>query len=131
MTSAHRPTWYVVAQSYVGLQEGVGDSDNPTVLGWAKALAALDFLSWGEALPGPALGAILVFRRPGGGHVGFYVGESDDAFYVLGGNQRDGVNYTWIEKARCCAIRWPQFVPKPPVEPIILTRYGAVSTNEA
>jgi cell wall-associated NlpC family hydrolase len=35
------------------------------------------------------LGDVLVFRRGGGGHVALYVGEDEEAFHVLGGNQAD------------------------------------------
>lgn len=54
-----------------------------------------------------APGAILVFQRPGGGHVGFYVGEDSTAYHVLGGNQSDAVTITRIAKDRCIAARWP------------------------
>ncbi len=58
-----------------------------------------------------APGAILVFQRPGGGHVGFYVGEDATAFHVLGGNQTNAVTITRIAKDRCVASRWPTGVP--------------------
>lgn len=58
-----------------------------------------------------ALGAILVFQRPGGGHVAFYYGEDSRYYYVLGGNQSDSVNVMRIEKSRCVARRWPRGVP--------------------
>ncbi|MFX8605073.1 hypothetical protein ABTM12_19650, partial [Acinetobacter baumannii] len=43
----------------------------------------------------------------GKGHVGFYLGEDDDAYYILGGNQSDSVSITWVTKARFVAARWP------------------------
>lgn len=59
----------------------------------------------------PGLGAILVFWRgdPKGpsGHVGFYRGEDNDAFHVLGGNQADSVSITRIAKGRLLEARWP------------------------
>lgn len=58
-----------------------------------------------------AQGAILVFDRQGGGHVGFYVGEDANYYFVLGGNQSNGVNVSKIAKSRCVASRWPRGVP--------------------
>jgi uncharacterized protein (TIGR02594 family) len=52
------------------------------------------------------LGDILIFTRPGGGgHVGFYAGEDDTCYHVLGGNQSNRVNVTRILKSRCIGIR--------------------------
>jgi uncharacterized protein (TIGR02594 family) len=96
------------------------------------SLAARSFEAWGERLAGPAPGAVLVFVRAGGGHVGFYVGESADAYRVLGGNQSDTVNETWVAKARLTAIRWPAGEPLPAIARIHLSRSGQkLSSNEA
>ena len=70
-------------------------------------LSALEYAKWGDALNEPSLGAVMVFTRSGGGHVAFYVGEDEDAYHVLGGNQRDMVNITRVAKNRLTAIRWP------------------------
>lgn len=77
-----------------------------------------------------APGAILVFSREGGGHVGFYVGEDSTAFHVLGGNQSNSVNITRIAKARCIAIRWPKGEPVIGA-PVRLAVNGELSRNEA
>lgn len=58
-----------------------------------------------------APGAILVFDRAGGGHVGLYVAEDNLYFHVLGGNQGDAVSISRIAKSRCTAIRWPKGEP--------------------
>ena len=58
-----------------------------------------------------APGAILVFDRKGGGHVGFYIGEERNYYYVLGGNQSNAVNIVKILKSRLVASRWPKGVP--------------------
>jgi uncharacterized protein (TIGR02594 family) len=76
-----------------------------------------------------APGAILVFDRKGGGHVGFYVGESENNYYVLGGNQGNSVNVAPIAKARCVAIRWPK--GEPVTAKIVRMAGGKLSTNEA
>lgn len=55
----------------------------------------------------PCYGAIGVFVRNGGGHVGFLVGEDATDWYVLGGNQSNTVSITRIDKTRMIASRWP------------------------
>jgi uncharacterized protein (TIGR02594 family) len=55
----------------------------------------------------PTYGAVLVFERGSGGHVGFCVGADDTAFAVLGGNQSDAVTIAHIAKSRLIACRWP------------------------
>lgn len=76
-------------------------------------MRAKEWASYGTAL-GPdrlAPGAILVFNREGGGHVGFYVGEDRAYYHVLGGNQSNGVNVMKLTKSRCVATRWPKDIP--------------------
>jgi len=77
-----------------------------------------------------APGAILVFGRQGGGHVGFYVGEDETAYHVLGGNQANAVNVTRIVKARLIASRWPKGEPVTG-KPVWLKSNGHLSRNEA
>jgi uncharacterized protein (TIGR02594 family) len=76
-----------------------------------------------------APGAILVFDRAGGGHVGFYVGEDAGHYFVLGGNQGNAVNVMKLGKTRLVASRWPKGVPVLG-GPVYLTG-GKVSKNEA
>lgn len=102
----------------------------PIPKAWYRAKAWADYgTSINDAKCAP--GAILVFERPGGGHVGFYVGEDRDYFHVLGGNQSNGVNVTRIKKSRCIAARWPSGVAFAS-GPVMLTAKGApISINEA
>lgn len=58
----------------------------------------------------PQYGAILVFKRKGGGHVGFYMAETPTFYMVLGGNQSNSVNISKVAKKRCIAVRWPKTV---------------------
>ena len=51
--------------------------------------AARSWLDWGEPIEAPRRGCIVVFQREGGGHVGFYVGETETEILVLGGNQQN------------------------------------------
>lgn len=78
------------------------------------------------------LGDVLVFVRPGGGHVGFYVAEDATAYHVLGGNQSDSVTITRVAKARCIAVRRPPMTTPPTsMRPYRIAADGNLSTNEA
>lgn len=96
------------------------------------AARATSWSIWGQALRPERLapGAILVFERPGGGHVGFYVGEDLKAYHVLGGNQGDAVTIARVAKDRCIARRWPtgRAVIGKPVQ---MAASKPISTNEA
>lgn len=60
----------------------------------------------------PRLGAVMVFWRESQasnkGHVGFYTGEDDGAYRILGGNQTDKVCLAWIARNRLVKARWPR-----------------------
>lgn len=95
-------------------------------------LWALNWGHFGHDVPAAMLGDVLVFKRPGGGHVGLYVGEDAEAYHVLAGNQGDAVSISRIAKSRCVAIRRPDYHVKPAnVRVIHLAADGALSTNEA
>lgn len=96
-----------------------------------KPLWALNWARWGEPSR-PELGAVLAFRRPGGGHVGEYCGEDADAYHVLGGNTRNAVSIARIAKTRLVACRAIYAVGRPAnVRPVWLTASGELSTDEA
>ena len=92
----------------------------PRALAWAE---------WGKACA-PTVGAVVVFKRSGGGHVGFLVGENAANYYVLGGNQSNAVNIMPLAKNRAVAIRWPLSLAVPTAGLPRMTG-GVVSTNEA
>ncbi|TCP92730.1 uncharacterized protein (TIGR02594 family) [Sphingomonas sp. PP-CE-1A-559] len=94
------------------------------------AVRASAWATWGQACK-PVVGAVVVFQRQGGGHVGFLVGQNATAYRVLGGNQGDSVSETWIEKNRAVAVRWPASVPVSTVALPWINAKGAVSKNEA
>ena len=81
----------------------------------AALVRAKAFVDYGTPLDTPALGCIVVFDRAGGGHVGFYVGETLKAYRVLGGNQNNRVSEAWLAKDRCVAMRWPPGAVPPAV----------------
>jgi len=98
-----------------------------------KALSALEWVKWGTQVANPMLGDVLIFRRKGGGHVGFYVGEDKQAFHVLGSNQNDEVNIVRIPINRLYAARrspWGSGQPLS-VKRIFLPANGGFSENEA
>ena len=59
----------------------------------------------------PVTGAVLIFERGSGGHVGFAIGQDDTNFFVLGGNQSDAVTIARIAKSRLLGARWPVSYP--------------------
>jgi uncharacterized protein (TIGR02594 family) len=76
----------------------------------SKFLWAQDWANWGRPLKKPVVGAILVFKRQGGGHVAMYEGETKTHYIVRGGNQSDTVNVTKIPKSNLVknGIRWSE-----------------------
>lgn len=80
----------------------------------------------------PQPGAILVFWRKspesGLGHVGFYAGEDDTHYHVLGGNQSDKVCVTRVPINRLVDSRWPATVPAPKGKAL---KVGAEGLTEA
>ena len=96
------------------------------------AVRAKSWAAWGARLQFGRLapGAVLVFQREGGGHVGFYVGEDKKHYMVLGGNQGNKVSIVAIEKERLVACRWPVGA-KITTTALATTLNGPVSKNEA
>lgn len=97
------------------------------------ALRARAWNEWGKKVE-PCFGAIMVFTRNGGGHVGFYISEDKDYYHILGGNQSDMVNVARISKQRFLGARWPSDprFDKFHVPGRIVKKFdGIISTNEA
>jgi peptidoglycan hydrolase-like protein with peptidoglycan-binding domain len=89
-----RPPWYEEALRKVGLHEVV----NPY---WAR-----NWLKFGEPVD-MVLGAVCVFSRGSGGHVGFVAGHDTTYLHVLGGNQSNRVSIAKLAKSRLLGLRWP------------------------
>jgi uncharacterized protein (TIGR02594 family) len=117
--------WCGLFAAIVAHRAGKAVPENPL---WAR-----NWTRFGTPQVKPALGDVLVFSRPGGGgHVAFYVGEDQTAFHVIGGNQGNRVSITRIAKARCIAVRRPEYTQAPQsVRPFVLAQGGALSVNEA
>ena len=79
----------------------------------------------------PIIGAVLIFERGSGGHVGFAIGQDDAHFYVLGGNQSDAVTIARIAKSRLLGARWPATYP-PRLQRLLTMNPGEflATTNE-
>lgn len=72
--------------------------------------AARSWMKWGEKLEQPRKGCVVVFSRPPSpwsGHVGFFDRMQGSHILVLGGNQRNAVNYTSYSTSRLLGYRWP------------------------
>lgn len=73
------------------------------------SLAARSFLSYGVSTKNPQLGDLAVFWRGqkngAEGHVAFYISETQNYVYVLGGNQTDQVNIQRHSKAQLLDYR--------------------------
>jgi uncharacterized protein (TIGR02594 family) len=92
---------------------------------WAR-----NWLLFGQAVQ-PIIGAVLVFARGSGGHVGFAIGQDITHFYVLGGNQSDAVTIARIAKSRLLGARWPATVtPRPQRLPTMKPGEYLATTNE-
>lgn len=93
-------------------------------------LWAANWLKWGSPCE-PELGAVAVFSREGGNHVAIIVGEDSTHYHVIGGNQKDSVSISRLEKGRLRGCR-AMYQKKPAnVRKVFLSSAGEVSTNEA
>lgn len=97
-----------------------------------ELLAAVSWSKWGNPHAPAQLGSIMVFNRPGGHHVGLYVGEDDTAYHILGGNTGDAVGFARLLKSRLISTRWPADEPiEQNIRVIQLSDSGTLSQNEA
>jgi uncharacterized protein (TIGR02594 family) len=92
--------------------------------------------SWGidvsSASTRPPLGALAVFGRDGGGHVGFVTAVYPDGdLDILGGNQGNAVNIRRFPRERLIAVRWPPGVPFEAPAPWAVAVAQATDGNEA
>lgn len=97
-------------------------------------MRAKDWLNWGDSIAAPCIGAVVVFTRDGGGHVGFVVGKDKSGnLMVLGGNQGDAVRISAFPMSRVSGFRVPVgYTPyvSDRVLPVLAST-GKLSTNEA
>lgn len=120
--SADEIAWCGLFMAVVAKRAGKPVPVNPL---WAR-----NWAGWGKDSP-KELGAVLVFSRGSGGHVGLYVGEDKECYHVLGGNQGDSVSIVRIRKNRLLACRALYSIAKPAnVRPVFLQVSGSVSEDE-
>jgi len=104
--------------------------DEPMVTNpyWAR-----NWLKFGRevAKDKPVLGAVCVFERGTGGHVGFVAGHDKSYLHVLGGNQSNRVSIAKLAKSRLLGLRWPSTGGAPDRVLPITTLNATISTNEA
>lgn len=121
--------WCGLTVAYAAAQAGWDYSPR------GNALYARNWLAWGNDVPKgkEMLGDVLVFARQGGGHVAVYVGEDENYFHVIGGNQDDQVNIKRKPKAALLGTRrCPWRVNQPSnVRKVLMAADGPISTNEA
>jgi uncharacterized protein (TIGR02594 family) len=147
--------WIAVASKDIGNPESLGPNDSPLIRKvlakvnglWLKGqpwcgsfiayvmqqcgipypkdyYRAKAWASWGITC-GPVFGAVVVFERTGGGHVGILTGQdSKGLLRVLGGNQNDMVRESWFKPDRVVAYRWP------PGRSFVATALPVVPTGE-
>jgi len=117
--------WCGLAAAVVAKRAGKELPPNP--------LWALNWATFGHKVTnGAKLGDILVFKRNGGGHVALYIGEDDECYHCLGGNQSDTVNIVRKPKNRVYAIRRPNYTNQPAnVRKVFLSPEGDVDSREA
>ena len=97
-----------------------------------EALRALNWNKFGTKQQIAMLGDVLTFVRKGGGRVGIYVGEDQQCYHILGGNQNNEVNITRIRKNRLSQIRRTAWKIKQPIniKQVFLNSNGIISINE-
>ena len=82
----------------------------------------------------PQLGAVMVFWRrspdSGLGHVGFYVGEDNDTYFIVGGNQSNMVSVARLRRNRMLAARWPTTALKPTDTVVIVEDIDAAPSTD-
>ena len=121
--------WCAVAQTVVCLRAG---KEVPFTM--YDRMRAVSFLHFGTPVdPDQAMfGDVLIFKRPGGYHVGMYAAEDEVCFHTMGGNESNQYNIVREPKTRILAVRRPHYNNQPAsVKKIIVSPQGAISDNEA
>lgn len=99
---------------------------------FARALA---WQTYGRGLISPAVGAIGVKGRKGGGHVFFIIGETADKrfFKVIEGNANNMVRIGDVAKSDVLAVRWPpaEFIALPLDRTLPVMPRGTIASSEA
>lgn len=104
----------------------------------SRSAAARSYLKWGTLIEPPAVGAIVIYSRPGCswcGHVGFAVGRDKAGnIMTLGANQKNTVSIAPFAPARVLGYRYPtEYLSRLDHATALplLASDGSLSTNEA
>jgi uncharacterized protein (TIGR02594 family) len=128
LVNTDEQAWCALAHAYVAFK--AGKSLEP-LKGW-DLLRALEWAKWGEQVINPMLGDTLIFKRPGGGHLGLYSFETKNTYGCMGGNSGNQYKIVEIEKSRLFDARRPKYTTPPAnIRRIWLDSSGNISTNEA
>jgi uncharacterized protein (TIGR02594 family) len=123
--------WCALAQSWLCLRTG------KPLPGSGKGydlVRAHTFLTWGNSVPVPMFGDILVFGRKNGDHVGMYIAEDLTHYHIMGGNESNSYWIMRLEKDRLeleGARRYYSIAPPASVRQYIVAPTGEISLNEA
>jgi len=85
--------------NWVTKQLGIEGTNSPAARSW---------LNWGRQIIKPYKGCIVILKRgtkSWQGHVGFYMGETEQKIKVLGGNQNNQVNISHYDKSKVLGYR--------------------------
>lgn len=130
--------WCGLFAAYVAFKAGKTVVDSPLwALNWRNFGVAVAARAANGPLVNqgglvPSLGDVLVYQRPEGGHVNFYIGETDVHFAGIGGNQGNQVNIKAIPKSKCVAVRRPPMTTPPEsLKPRKLTKAGDLAGSLA
>lgn len=155
------PVWLVTARNDIGNPESLGPNDSPLIrrmLGklnglwlrgqpWCGSFMAYVMQQCGIEYPkdyyrakawatwgsdcGPIVGAVVVFERTGGGHIGILAGvDTLGNLLVIGGNQGDAVSVRAFDPGRVLAYRWPPGKTFEIAALPVASTFGPISKNE-
>lgn len=100
----------------------------------AQYASARAWIKWGTHIEFPCVGAIVIFERgPTSGHIGIIDGQDESGnLRVIGGNQKDGVRYSYFKRDRVLAYILPPTMTKPALATLpTYAAAGGLSSNEA
>lgn len=111
--------WCALSQCYICYKAGhpilyKDKYDYLRALSFLKVGKEISSDTWIEVpLTDAVFGDTLIFKRPGGGHVAVYIGESKTHYIVMGGNQNNMYSFTRVAKERLVGVRRPDYNSTP------------------
>ncbi len=129
-------TWYTAdGVPWCGLAMGAWAAQAGYPFHKNLLLQATAWQKWGTKIDKEQamLADVLTFERPGGGHVGLYIGEEENHYCIYGGNQNDAIGFTWIAKDRFhSASRSPFKISQPVnIRKVYLNKPGSLPASLA